>query len=196
VIGDTDSSGNARAAAPDEVLVRATLDGDATAFTLLVRRYLRKAMAVAMEFARTREDAEDMVQDTFRRTFESLDSFDPARRFSPWLFTILRNTARNALKKRRIREHGEIPHAHAASGPGPWEDTRRAELRRRIAQAMESLTPMQRTCFRLCLVEGLSNAEAADATGLAESTVRVHVFNARRALQTLLADWRDEVRNP
>jgi len=195
VIGDSDSSGNARAVASDEVLVRATLDGDAAAFTLLVRRYLRKAMAVAMELAVTREDAEDIVQDTFRRAFEALRSFDAARRFSPWFFTILRNTARNAAKKRRVRDHEEIPHDHAARGPGPYEDSRREELRRRIAEAIESLTPRQRTCFRLCLVEGLSNTEAAHATGLAESTVRVHVFNARRALQALLAGWRDEVRN-
>jgi RNA polymerase sigma-70 factor (ECF subfamily) len=195
VIGDSDSSGNARAEAPDEVLVRAALDGDAVAFPALVRRYLRKAMAVAMEFAPTRDDAEDIVQDTFRRVFGSLASFDAGMRFGPWFFTILRNTARNAAKKRRLRDHDEIPGEHAAAGPGPYEETRRAEMRRRIADAVERLTPMQRTCFRLCLVEGLSNAEAAEATGLAESTVRVHVFNARRALQTLLAGWRDEVRN-
>lgn len=175
--------------------MRGALEGDALAFPALVRRYLRKAMAVALEFAPTREDAEDIVQDTFRRVFESLTSFDIGMRFSPWFYTILRNTARNAAKKRRLRDHDEIGGDHAADDPGPYEESRRAEMRRRIADAVERLTPMQRTCFRLCLVEGLSSGEAAVATGLAESTVRVHVFNARRALQALLAGWRDEVRN-
>jgi DNA-directed RNA polymerase specialized sigma24 family protein len=52
---------------------------------------------------------------------------------------------------------------------------------------------MQRTCFRLCLVEGLTSAEAASAIGLAESTVRVHVFKARQTLQEVLAGWREEM---
>ncbi|MGH7719295.1 MAG: RNA polymerase sigma factor, partial [Gemmatimonadaceae bacterium] len=65
--------------------------------------------------------------------------------------------------------------------------------RRRIGEAVEQLPNMQRTCFRLCMVEGLSSAEAANAIGLAESTVRVHVFKARRALQELLDAWRDEM---
>jgi DNA-directed RNA polymerase specialized sigma24 family protein len=51
---------------------------------------------------------------------------------------------------------------------------------------------MQKICFRLCMVEGLTSKEAASATGLAESTVRVHVFKARHALQGLLDVWRDE----
>jgi RNA polymerase sigma-70 factor (ECF subfamily) len=178
--------------APDAALVRATLSGDEGAFARLVRRYLRKAMAVALEYADAREDAEDVVQDTFRRVFEKLDRFDPARSFEPWFFTILRNTARNAVKSRRIRAHDALTIEHASTSPGPYEETRRLELRQSIAEAMERLPAMQKTCFRLCVVEGLSSAEAANAIGLAESTVRVHVFKARRALQELLDVWREE----
>ena len=187
-----DRIGGAPEDAPDEALVRATLSGDEGAFARLVRRYLRKAMAVALEYARSREDAEDVVQDTFRRVFQKLDSFDPNRSFEPWFFTILRNTARNAVKSRRIREHDVLTTLHASASPGPYEETRRLELRQRIGEAIERLPAMQKTCFRLCMVEGLSSAEAATAMGLAESTVRVHVFKARRSLQGLLGVWRDE----
>jgi RNA polymerase sigma-70 factor (ECF subfamily) len=178
---------------PDDELVRATLRGDEAAFAALVRRYLRKAMAVALEFAGTREDAEDIVQDTFRRVFENLDRYDTRRSFEPWFFTILRNTARNALKSRLTRAHEELSPEQAASVPGPFENTRQSELRARIAEAVSELPPMQQTCFRLCLVEGLSSVEAANAMGLAESTVRVHVFKARQTLRELLDSWRGEV---
>jgi RNA polymerase sigma-70 factor (ECF subfamily) len=178
--------------APDEALVRATLSGDEGAFAHLVRRYLRKAMAVALEYARSREDAEDVVQDTFRRVLEKLDRFDTARSFEPWFFTILRNTARNALKSRRTREHDVLTGEQASISPGPYEDTRRLELRQQIGAAIERLPAMQKICFRLCMVEGLTSKEAASATGLAESTVRVHVFKARHALQGLLDVWRNE----
>jgi RNA polymerase sigma-70 factor (ECF subfamily) len=187
-----DQIGGAPVDAPDEALVRATLSGDEGAFARLVRRYLRKAMAVALEYVRSREDAEDVVQDTFRRVFEKLDHFDQTKSFEPWFFTILRNTARNALKSRRIREHDVLTIEHASPSPGPYEETRRLELRVRIGEAVERLPAMQKTCFRLCMVEGLTSAEAASAIGLAESTVRVHVFKARRALQGLLDVWRDE----
>jgi DNA-directed RNA polymerase specialized sigma24 family protein len=58
---------------------------------------------------------------------------------------------------------------------------------------MDRLPPMQKTCFRLCLVEGLTSGETANALGVAESTVRVHVFKARQTMQRLLSAWRDEV---
>jgi RNA polymerase sigma-70 factor (ECF subfamily) len=181
--------------APDEALVRATLRGDESAFAVLVRRHLRKAMAVALEYAGNREDAEDIVQDTFRRAYQNLDRFDTKRSFEPWFFTILRNTARNAAKSGRTRAHEALSHEHTSPEPGPFENTRRRELRQRIAAAVSGLPAMQQTCFRLCLIEGLSSAEAASALGLAESTVRVHVFKARQTLQELLDSWRTESRD-
>jgi RNA polymerase sigma-70 factor (ECF subfamily) len=178
--------------APDEALVRATLWGDADAFARLVRRYLRKAMAVALEYVGNREDAEDVVQDTFRRALEQLDRFDASRSFGPWFFTILRNTARNALKSRRVRQHEALGVEHPSGAADPLEELHRLELRRDIDDAIDRLPAMQKTCFRLCAVEGLTSVEAAHAVGLAESTVRVHVFKARRTLQRLLDLWRME----
>ena len=179
--------------AADEALVRATLRGNQEAFARLVGRYLRKAMAVALEYTGSREDAEDLVQDTFRLAYQNLGRFDTGRPFEPWLFTILRNTARNAHKSRRLRSHERLGDEHAVPGDGPLENAHRRELRREITHAVEQLPPMQKSCFRLCLVEGLTSVEAANALGLAESTVRVHVFKARQALRRLLAAWRDDV---
>ena len=193
MITDQQPIGSEPATPSDGALVAATLGGDEQAFAHLVRRYLRKAMAVALEHVPTREDAEDVVQDTFRRVLASLDRFDPERSFEPWFFTILRNTARNAARHGQLRAHEPLALEHGSSQPDPYEQTRRGELRSRLVQAIEALPTMQRTCFRLCLVEGLTSAEAASAVGLAESTVRVHVFKARQSLQELLAGWRDEM---
>jgi RNA polymerase sigma-70 factor (ECF subfamily) len=191
VVTEHENLSDVRDDAPDAALVRATLAGDERAFGHLVRRYLRRAMAVAMEYTRTREDAEDVVQDTFTRVLDRLDRFDADRPFAPWFFTILRNTARNAATRADLRAHDELATEHPASQPDPLETTERRELSRRLDQAIAQLPAMQQTCFRLCLVEGLSSAEAAAATGLAESTVRVHVFRARQALQERLSEWRE-----
>jgi RNA polymerase sigma-70 factor, ECF subfamily len=177
----------------DEALIRATVEGDRDAFAVLVRRYLRKAMAVALEYADAREDAEDVVQDTFRIVYQNIGRFEAGRRFEPWFFTILRNTARNAVKHRRVRRHEALDAEHVTTAATPEDSTRRSELRRRISHAMDRLPSMQRTCFRLCVVEGFTSAEAAMAIGLAESTVRVHVFKARHSMQRWLEAWRNEV---
>ena len=149
-------------------------------------------MAVAMEYCESLDDAEDVVQETFRRVAEGLPVFDQARPFDPWFFTILRNTARNWAKSRRVRAHDDLSADHASDRPGPGEDADREELGRQLRSAISHLPAMQQTCFRLCLVEGLSSREAGDAIGLAESTVRVHVMRARQALQVELAGWRDD----
>jgi RNA polymerase sigma-70 factor (ECF subfamily) len=149
-------------------------------------------MAVAVEFMPTREDAEDVVQDAFRSAFAGLHRFDTDRPFAPWFFTIVRNTARNALDSQRVRAHEELAPDHAAEGDTPLDSAHRHELRRAIETAIDSLPEAQRTCFRLCVVEGLTSAEAAGATGVAESTVRVHIFRARQSLRALLERWRDE----
>jgi RNA polymerase sigma-70 factor (ECF subfamily) len=174
---------------PDEALIRASLEGDEHASALLVRRHLKKAMAVALTYVNTLEDAEDVVQDTFRRVFQNLRRFDQTRPFQPWLFTILRNTARSAQQRARTRAHEALRADLGGSTAEPLEEVGRTELRERIEAAVLRLPPMQRTCFRLCMVEGFSSAEAAMAVGVAESTVRVHLFKARHALRGLLDSW-------
>lgn len=187
-----DEPTDVRDSPPDQALVHAALGGDEQAFSGLVRRYLRPAMAVAYEYTGNREDAEDVVQDTFRRMLGALDRYDPRRSFEPWFFTILRNTARTWTKARRLRGHEPLAAEHAAEEPGPLELASRRELRRSLDDAIEALPLMQRSCFRLCLVEGLTSTEAASALGLAESTVRVHIHKARQALQRRLDAWRTD----
>ena len=149
-------------------------------------------MAVAMEYCDSLDDAEDVVQETFRRVAEGLPGFDSSRPFEPWFFTILRNTARNWARSGRIRAHEDLSADHLSDRAGPGDDADLRELSHQLNQAIGRLPSMQQTCFRLCLVEGMSSREAADAIGLAESTVRVHVMRARQALRAELAAWRDD----
>jgi RNA polymerase sigma-70 factor (ECF subfamily) len=174
----------------DEALVAAARRGEELAHTHIVRRYLRKAMAVAVEYVGSHEDAEDVVQDAFQSAFRHLDRFDQTRTFGPWFMTIVRNAARNARASAWNQRRTAIDDALPSGDPSPLDHVRDGDARAAIAAAMNTLAPMQRTCFQLCAVEGLSAAEVASATGLAESTVRVHVFKARQRLQPLLAPWR------
>lgn len=168
---------------PDEALVSLARTGDDTAFRRLVERYLRPALAVAREFTDTFDDAEDIVQDAFHNTVIALERFDTARPFRPWFFAILRNVARNAANARAVRRHEALDERLTDPGPTPLDRVERDELRARVAGSLESLPEMQRTCFRLCVMEGMTSGAVADALGVSDATVRTHVHRARLVLR-------------
>lgn len=170
----------------DEELARLTKDGDAQAFDPLVRRYLRPALAVALEFADTRDDAEDLVQEAFHRALRRMQDFDERRSFRPWFFTILRNLGRNLVAGRRRWQMEHLPETLTAAQRSPHDDAEWRETCERLSAAIEGLPRMQRACLRLFDLEGFSNVEIADMLGITPGTVRTHVHRARRALREIV----------
>lgn len=175
----------------DRDLIRRVRRGEPAAFDDLVRRYLRPALAVAWEFSDSLDDAEDVVQDAFHRALGALDRFDEARPFSPWFFTIVRNVGRNAVARRSRWASEPVTDALPAN-QSVLSEIERWEIRQRVDDAMELLTPMQQSCFRLCDLEEFSAPEVGEMLGINESTVRVHVFRARRTLREVLRPLREE----
>jgi RNA polymerase sigma-70 factor (ECF subfamily) len=168
-----------------ELVIRARR-GNREAFGALVRRYLRPALAAAWEFAPSRDDAEDLVQDAFHRALRSLPSFDERRPFGPWFFTILRNLGRNAAERDArwslMRVSDELPF----DGTDPEDSAHRAQVRERIERGLDVLPPMQRACFRLCDIEGFDGNEVAEMLGIGAATVRTHRHRARATLRSAL----------
>lgn len=178
--------------ASDRQLVSKACAGDRDAFGVLVARYLRPALAVAWEYVPSRDEAEDVVQEALHRALGSLDAFDTRLPFRPWLFTIVRNVARNvAEREARWRSVG-VPDALPTAGEDPADSAHRALLRERIDRGLDTLPPMQRSCFRLCDVEGFAVNDVAEMLGVAAATVRTHRYRARAALRQALHSLRDE----
>ena len=162
--------------------------GDRRSFEALVHRLVRPALAAAWEFVPTREDAEDVVQDTFARTWRELAHYDAGRPFAPWFFTILRNTARNASRRDRRWQMTSLTDdvidgvSHEMNAA-----METVEVTESIHAALEELSPMQRACFRLTDIEGFASAEAAAMLGISDATVRVHAHRARKSLRARLS---------
>jgi RNA polymerase sigma-70 factor (ECF subfamily) len=89
--------------AGDQAIVLAARTGDQQAFTILVKRYTPKVFAIALRYARVREDAEDIVQETFQNAFLHLDKFEGKSAFLTWLTSIAINQALMLLRSRRSR---------------------------------------------------------------------------------------------
>jgi RNA polymerase sigma-70 factor (ECF subfamily) len=179
----------------DAALIAATAGGDAEAFGVLVRRYVRAATLLATQLAGNREAGEDIVQDAFVVIYKQSTRFDPERPFAPWCFGIVRRLAANrrAREQRRWRLAGLWNWVRGEALSRDPEVVLIASLDAAAAKrAMNMLPPMQRACFELVDVQGLSNEEVARMHGISESTVRQHVFRARAALRSLLNTRREQ----
>jgi RNA polymerase sigma-70 factor (ECF subfamily) len=180
----------------DAELLADTARGEGAAFAVLVRRYIRAATLLSAQLLGDRDDAEDIVQDAFTVVHKNANTFDVARPFAPWFFAIVRRLAANRRSRDRRRAQllrlwgrGSVAEPTAPQG----EDAILARLDAAAArQAVENLSPMQRACFELVAVRGLSTEEVAAMHGISESTVRQHVFRARAALRTVLGETRLE----
>lgn len=163
--------------------------GDSAAFDSLVSQYMRRAFAVAYRLLGNREDAEDLVQETFMTVLRKIDSFERGRAFSPWFFRILVNRGLNARKSRALRTSDELPEHAAAAGASPERSAEQAELRGRLRAALDGLPERQRVIVELFELEGFAGPEIAEILEISDGTVRWHLHEARKTLRQSLAAY-------
>ncbi len=175
----------------DAELVRRARDGDRAAFGGLVERYSRAAYSVAFSVTRSREDAEDVAQEAFLVALQRIDECRRPSRFAGWLMTIVRNRAKNLIRRESIRVMDIVPETAATDRPNPREQTETVRLRKLLTDAMETLSEVQREVVLLHDLEGWKHREIAERLDLPEGTVRSHLHFARKALRTTLAPLLD-----
>lgn len=168
-----------------ELVQRARL-GDERAFGLLVERYRRAAYAVAYSVTGRHEDAEDAAQESFLVALQRLEECRSPERFAGWMMTIVRNRARNLVRRESLRETDEVPPSASTRAPTPDRDAERSELQSVLRGALDALPEMQREIVLLHDLEGWKHREIADRLGIPSGTVRSHLHFARRALREAL----------
>ena len=180
----------------DEELIRRYQSGDASAFSTLVCRHDKKVLGIAAHFTRSPEDAKDIYQEVFYRVYRGLDRFSFRSEFSTWLYRITTNVciSYRAAKKRtlhvsldtdadrRINPSFDKSDDHAADSL--W----RQEIGRRVASALNTLSPKQKMAFVLKQYEGLKIREIAQFMGCAEGTIKRYLFIAIDRLRGQLQD--------
>lgn len=163
--------------------------GNLKAFERLVTRYQQHAIAVAYQMLGDWEDAKEAAQDTFVKVYLSLESFDPSRTFSTWLYRILINTCIDYRRRRSALAEtvGITPFRPISEDQSaPDVEFEANEHRALLSKALARLSPKHRAVITLRDLQGLSSREVSDIMDCSEATVRVHLFNARRKLKTLL----------
>ena len=179
------------------VLVRAAKAGDISAFEQLVRRYDRNVFRIAQHITQNREDAEDVVQDAFLKSYENLKNFQEQSKFYTWLVRIAVNEALMRLRRRRPErmvsldedvktEEDSMPREVADWTPNPEQQYSQAELREILSKTIQGLPSSFRTVFVLRDVEGLSTEETAEALDLSIPAVKSRLLRARLQLRERL----------
>jgi len=172
----------------EKACVRAACGGDEDAFEALVRRHsggLHRAVARVLG---DESEAWDVVQMAFLKAWQRLDSYDSRWSFATWLYRIGTNLAIDLLRSKSSRDRAHRAGSeHRLRVVGESEPASRLadgrEVERLLENLVESLTPQQRAAFVLREVEGMDTAEVARVLGCSATTVRNHVFQARKNLR-------------
>ncbi len=177
-------------------LVSAAKAGDVAAFEELVNRYERKIFRLGMNITQNREDAEDVMQEAFLKSYTHLDRFQGDSRFYTWLVRIAVNEALMKLRKRRPNQisldepvnDGEDPIYREIEdwGPSPEQKFAQTELNEILNSVIAELDPIFRVAFLLRDVEGISTEETSQILGISEAAVKSRLLRARLKLRQKL----------
>lgn len=176
----------------DAQLASLASSGDDSAFTTLVTRFQPAVFRWALMFAADPDEAEDITQEVFVRTYRQLGQYRSDGPLDAWLYRITRRAATQMRRTRKRR--GRLALSPAAqplrdvytTDPGGRVDRERAASV--IRELFAELPRRQREIFDLVDLQGFSPAEAAERTGMKSVSVRANLFKARKAIrESLLA---------
>jgi len=172
-----------------EAMCSDSVDHAEGALAEMVRRKTQPLLRTVERILHNTEDARDVVQMTFLRVWDRREQYDP--RWSPntWIYRIATNLAIDHLRSRQSKERQSEPvrqhMLHLADGGArrPLFELRHKEVDTIFEQLAVHLSEKQRLAFLLREIEGFSSAEAAEVMECRESTVRNHLFVARKVLR-------------
>ncbi len=173
----------------DRELVRTIRAGDPDAFETLVRRKTTKVYALCYRVINNPEDAKDIAQLVFIKLWENLDKYDAQYAFDTWLYRMVTNVAIDFMRNRQSRDNAvnsNLRLVKTASDPEQATIILRKEVENVFNDVASVLTPKQKTVFVMREMEDISSPEIAKILGCRESTVRNHLFNARKLMQVAL----------
>lgn len=185
--------------ADDAALLRRHVDGDADAFSMLVRRHQDRLWAVALRTTGSPEEAADAVQEAMVKAFRSADRFRGDSAVTTWLHRIVVNSCLDLLRRKKARPAVPLEEDDRASSLADRPDADPAVNRAQrmdVLAALRHLTEEQRATIVLVDMEGYSVAEVAEMLDCAPGTVKSRCSRGRERLAPLLEPWGNHPREP
>jgi len=187
----------------DWELVQLAGEGEKDAFRELVERYQRRVLSVVTGMLHDREAALDVTQETFIKAYRSIGRFKGDASFYTWIYRIAVNLAIDYQRREwrrpivdNSRTSGESTHDDLLDRIGdetpasdPFQATKDSELRSRVREAIDELTPDHKAVILLRELEGLSYEEISRVMQCSKGTVMSRLHYARKKLQKRLKEF-------
>ena len=185
----------------DLEIVRRVQEGDVAAFDQLVLKYRGRVYSVIYNLTSNREDASDLTQDAFIKSFQSINRFQGQSSFFTWLYRIAVNSTLTHLRKNRLRtffsfekinEDDKISSeviAALTDDTAADHETFARELQEKLNEAMQKLSIRHRTVITLFEIDGLGHQEIAEIMNCSVGTVRSRLHYAKQLLQAELQPY-------
>jgi RNA polymerase sigma-70 factor (ECF subfamily) len=188
----------------DDDLIREAQRGNRSAFDALVRRYDQSVLRLALHMLGNEQDAQDVHQEAFIKAYRHLGNFRFECSFYTWLYRIVTNLCLDQLRRRKSRREDPATVLDASgeemdlmanvtddrSMANPARELDRRVMSMKINEALDKLTPRERTVFELKHYQGLKLRTIGDMLNTTEETAKNTLFRATRKLRANLADVR------
>lgn len=177
----------------EKQLIENILNGNRNQFSLIIERYQERVFRLTMGFLHKKEEAEDVTQEIFIKTYQSLHKYRGEAAFSTWLYRIAVTTSLTYIDRKKHRSFiinmGDKLHLlkHQSNLESGSDQIENNELNFAIKQAIDSLSPKQRTAFILQKYDEFSQKEIAEIMHTTEGAVEQHLQRAKLNLQKKLS---------
>ena len=166
-----------------------TQKGSNKAFRKLYDQFYESSMRMAYRYLQDENDAADAVQETFIRVHQYIDGFDTSKPFEPWFYRILKNEIYRIIDK-RPKHHTVEDEALRHVGTPSFE--KEMNEKEHMAYCLNQLSPAHHDIIVLKYIDELSEAEVAECLDISLSAAKSRLFQARKALATILRRDLDE----
>jgi RNA polymerase sigma-70 factor (ECF subfamily) len=178
----------------EELPLESAKTGDPAAWSAIFQRFRLPVYVYVFELVRNRQDALDLVQETFLNAVRHLSTLRDDARFASWLFSIAHQRCLRHFRRSHRREslfvdpEGEAVEEVADGAEEPQEWLIRKERQEEFLASLAQLPPPQRSVLLLHFMEDFSLEEIAGVTGVPLGTVKSRLFNAKRGLKRLIEE--------
>lgn len=186
----------------DDLLVKKAIGGDETAYKELVNKYEQQLFYHILKMVKNREQIEDLVQESFVKAFDNLNSYSTNYAFSTWLYRIATNHTIDYLRKKKLQtlsidepvktRDGEMQMQLPDESAGTDRRIIRQQRQKMVQKAIADLPDKYRKVIEMRHMEEKSYQEIADVLDLPLGTVKAHIFRARELLYKELKDKREK----
>lgn len=170
--------------------------GDQPSFQQIVDKYKTQVASIAYKMVGDYEDAKDISQIVFVKTYQNLVNFDTTKKLSTWLYRITINASIDFIRKHKKHKHELLDNIFGELKEKKQDVEKiyqRSLIKWAINDSMEALNPRQKAVFVLRDLEGLDIKEVAQITGMPQATVRWYLHRARSKLRSELTKHHPQI---